>query len=361
MVLLHYWHLTEYRVKVVKRYFSGSIWFSVICSLAATTYGWTAGGITGAMSALVITIILGLMEVSLSFDNAVINAKVLNNMSLVWRKRFITWGIPIAVFGMRFLFPLVIVDLVTSLNLWEVAKLAFTNPAEYSYHLQGAHYMISAFGFGFLMMVALGWFIDPDKESHWFDPIERVAVKFHALPLAAPLLTTILLGIMLFFVPNEHRLESAVAGLVGIASQWIIHAIAEKFNNPNIASDVNKAGFASFMYLEVLDASFSLDGVIGAFAITQSVPVIMAGLAIGAIFVRSITLMLVDRGTLAEYRYLEHGAHYGIAALAIIMLLSLSPAVHIPEIVTGAIGIGFILGAVWQSKKEQKHIAVAAD
>lgn len=307
------------------------------------------------ISSLVITTLLAIMEVSLSFDNAVINAKVLEGMSKVWRKRFITFGIPIAVFGMRLLFPLVLVDILTPLNLVQVTNLAFTNPHEYSEYLHKAHYAISALGYGFLMMVALSWFIDPDKESHWFDGIERFAQRLHIAPFIQPLLSALALSVMMLFVPSEHRNEAYLAGMIGIFAQYIIHALSDKFNNPNLSSDVTKAGLASFIYLEVLDASFSLDGVIGAFAITQSLPIIMAGLGIGAMFVRSLTLHLVEAKTLVEYEYLEHGAHYGILSLALIMLLSLSPDVHIPEVVTGLIGVGFIGAAVFNSMQLNRH------
>ena len=107
------------------------------------------------------------------------------------------------------------------------------------------------------------------------------------------------------------------------------------------------------MYLEVLDASFSFDGVIGAFAITSDVVIIMLGLAIGAMFVRSMTIYLVEKGTLDAYIYLEHGAHYAIGALAFIMLAGMT-GVHVPEVVTGLIGVAFIVWAVLASIKHNK-------
>ena len=118
------------------------------------------------------------------------------------------------------------------------------------------------------------------------------------------------------------------------------------------ASGVVKAGFGGFLYLEVLDASFSFDGVIGAFAITSDVVIIMLGLAIGAIFVRSMTIMLVDKGTLTQYRYLEHGAFYAIIALATIMLLSVR--FEIPETITGLIGAVLIAASLWSSIRHNR-------
>jgi hypothetical protein len=95
-----------------------------------------------------------------------------------------------------------------------------------------------------------------------------------------------------------------------------------------------------FLYLEVLDASFSFDGVVGAFAISKNILIIMAGLGIGALYVRSLTILLVDKGTLAAYRFLEHGAFYAIGALAATMLIG--TFLHIPEYITGLLGAAFI-------------------
>jgi hypothetical protein len=116
------------------------------------------------------------------------------------------------------------------------------------------------------------------------------------------------------------------------------------------------------MYLEVLDASFSFDGVIGAFAITNDVVIIMLGLAIGAMFVRSMTVFLVEKGTLQEFVYLEHGAHYAIGILALIMFASVE--YHIPEWFTGLSGVAFIIVSLWSSlryKKEQDALGSQAD
>lgn len=126
-------------------------------------------------------------------------------------------------------------------------------------------------------------------------------------------------------------------------------------NTAGVSSTILKGGIAGFLYLEVLDASFSFDGVIGAFAITNDVIVIMIGLAIGAMFVRSMTIYLVNKGTLSDFIYLEHGAHYAIGALAIIMLLS--TRFHVPEIITGLIGVAFIVLSVFNSIQYNKRHA----
>jgi hypothetical protein len=121
-----------------------------------------------------------------------------------------------------------------------------------------------------------------------------------------------------------------------------------------VTGEIVQSGAASFLYLEVLDASFSFDGVIGAFALSNNLFIIGIGLGVGAMFVRSLTIMLVERETLASYRYLEHGAFYAIIALAIMMFLS--TVIHIPEVVTGLIGAGLIVTAFVDSIRYNRRL-----
>jgi hypothetical protein len=116
-------------------------------------------------------------------------------------------------------------------------------------------------------------------------------------------------------------------------------------HNPKLAAG---AGFGAFLYLEVLDASFSFDGVIGAFAITDNLFIIALGLGIGAFFVRSMTIKLVDDKTLGAFRYLEHGAFWAIGALALIMFLGVVE-VEVPEVVAGSVGLVIIGLSFWAS------------
>ncbi|MEZ4632084.1 MAG: DUF475 domain-containing protein [Deinococcales bacterium] len=338
--------------------FGFSIVVSVICLTVATWYGYWEGGASAALSFFLIAAILGIMELSLSFDNAVINATVLRKMSPIWQRRFLTWGILIAVFGMRFIFPIVIVALVAKLDFIEVIRLAFQNPDVYAHHLEESTVAISAFGGSFLALVALKYLMNPLKDLHWFVPLEKRLSQIGRLDTIQVFLTgSILLALVSLWVYPEERLAALSAGLVGILIYILIDSITGYFDLENTASAGLNVGLSSFIYLELLDASFSLDGVIGAFAITKDVVVIAAGLTIGAVFVRSLTLLLVKRGTLQQYLFLEHGAHYGIAALAIIMLLSMNHEVHIPEVITGLIGLAFILASLWSSfrYRQQDH------
>jgi uncharacterized protein len=349
---------------MIAKEFGFSIGLSIICLIGAFVFGlFHAGdaGIATAFKFLFIALVLGVMEVSLSFDNAVVNATVLKNMSPVWQQRFLTWGIFIAVFGMRFLFPIVIVAVVSGLNFGDVLKLAFTDGKAYGDELAKAEVPISAFGGCFLMLVFLKYLMDPEKEVHWFGWLEEKLAKIGKLDTVQVFLTgTLLLLITHFMVAPEEQFTALLSGMVGILTYILVDGLGGLFDTDNLTTDVAKAGLASFIYLEVLDASFSLDGVIGAFAITKEIVIIAAGLTIGAAFVRSMTLMLVHQGTLAEYRYLEHGAHYGIGALATIMMLSMNHNIHIPEMVTGLIGVVFIGFSIYSSSQHNKREALEA-
>jgi hypothetical protein len=113
--------------------------------------------------------------------------------------------------------------------------------------------------------------------------------------------------------------------------------------------NVAASGLAGFLYLNVLDSAFSLDGVIGAFAITSDILVIAVGLGIGAYFVRSMTVYLVRQGSLNKIKYLEHGAHWAVLGLAVSMGVSLMT--NVPEVITAGIGLAFILAAWWSSRE----------
>ncbi|WP_139851950.1 DUF475 domain-containing protein [Acinetobacter pullicarnis] len=355
------------------KHFRFSIIFTIICLAISAYWGFTHGVQSGVMTmlkALAITAILAVMEVSLSFDNAVVNASVLKHWDQFWRKLFLTVGIIVAVFGMRLLFPLLIVGVTADLSMIEVAQLALNHPAEYSAKLNAHHAEIAAFGGLFLLLVFLNFLFDQGKDTHWFHWLEVRLAKLANIPAMSIFLALVALVIMASNVPEASRLAVTMAGIWGIivyvGVQVIGHALGGgteeddqvQSSASNGSSNIVKAGIGGFLYLEVLDASFSFDGVIGAFAITDDVVIIMLGLAIGAMFVRSMTIYLVEKGTLEAYIYLEHGAHYAIGALALIMLGS-GTGLHIPEVVTGLIGVAFIVWAVASSisynKKQQKN------
>lgn len=331
------------------RYFRESILFSVICLALAAWLGWSmTHTLTGTLGVLWIVAVLGVLELSLSFDNAVVNATVLREMSPLWQRRFLTWGILIAVFGMRIVFPLAIVAIAAGLGPVDAMMLAMSDPVAYERIITEAHVAISGFGGAFLAMVGLSFFFDKGKDIHWVGVVERPIARLSSISgLAIGLVLIALYGIAQWIAPDE-AVTFLGAGIIGLITFIAVDAMAELLEGSGgehgggaaATQTVAKSGLAAFFYLEVLDASFSLDGVIGAFALSTNLIVIALGLGIGAMFVRSLTVMLVDRGTLTEYRFLEHGAFYAIVALAVIMLISVR--VEVPEAVTGLIGAALI-------------------
>ncbi|WP_267387286.1 DUF475 domain-containing protein [Sphingomonas sp. GC_Shp_3] len=357
----------------VFKYFKGSLIFTMLCLAIGAWLGWEiTHDIAGTLGVLWIILVLGVLETSLSFDNAVVNATVLRDMDAKWRRRFLTWGIIIAVFGMRIVFPLVIVGIAAHLGPIDALKLAATDPVNYERIITGAHVGISGFGGAFLGMVGLTFFLDEDKHLNWIGLIERPLGALSQISgLAIGLVLLALYGISRLIAPADAMtfIAAGIFGLVAYIAVQAIGSVLESDDDDAEGSDgataataaVAKAGLAAFLYLEVLDASFSFDGVIGAFALSNNLFIIALGLGIGAMFVRSMTVMLVDRGTLTEYRFLEHGAFYAIVALAAIMLLSVR--FEIPETVTGLIGAAFIglafLASVRSNRAEARDVVTA--
>jgi len=308
------------------------------------TLGVVASFAWAGLEAAGMCALLSLMEVSFSFDNAVVNAVVLKQMDKKWQERFLTWGMVVAVFGMRFLFPVVVVAFASGLSVYEVVQLALHDPNEYGHHLLAANLKISAFGGMFLLMVFLKFIFDETKELHWCHAIESRLVKLGKLDSIEVLIAICVLMAMQSVLPESQRLEASLSGLVGLIMYIAVSSFAELISREdsgkNQMAKAVYSGLSGFIYLQVLDASFSLDGVIGAFAISKDIVVIMLGLGAGAMFVRSLTVHMVRKGTLDTYQFLEHGAHYGIGVLAIIMLISM---IHpVPEIITGLVGAVFI-------------------
>lgn len=352
------------------RHFLFDMVFTAVCFAIAAWWGYSHGGVTALGSALFITMVLAVMEVSLSFDNAVLNASILKGWNAFWKKIFLTVGMLIAVFGMRLVFPIVIVAFTAKLGMIEVINLALNNPKIYSQHLSAHHAEIAAFGGVFLMMVFLK-FMFGDKEVHWLEMLERRVHRFASVDGMSAFVALLALLAVVNFADEAKQMVVLMAGIWGLLVYMGVNVLSGLLegggdmnevvydtkgnvvvNTAGVSPTILKGGIAGFLYLEVLDASFSFDGVIGAFAITNDVIIIMLGLAIGAMFVRSMTIFLVEKGTLSDFIYLEHGAHYAIGALAIIMLISTK--IHVPEVITGLIGVAFIGLSLWHSITHNK-------
>lgn len=345
--------------------------WSLLISLAAVVAGYFYGG----WGAVALVVILGVMEITLSFDNAVVNARVLEKMNAFWQKMFLTVGILIAVVGMRLLFPLLIVSVTTGLSFAEVLTLAWEkgDPSQagtFGHYLHEAHPQIAAFGGAFLLMLALDFFFDGDRDLTWIRWVEKPLAVIGKVPGLTYAVT--LLALVVVAVNSHDTVAVLIAGALGLITYVLVGGLGELFNTEEdeegeeaeasairgVGKQVGKAAFFSFLYLEVLDASFSFDGAIGAFAITSDPIIIALGLGvIGALFVRSLTVFFVRQGTLDEFRYLDHGAHWAILALAGILIASI--IVPVPEVVTGSIGMAFIVAAFITSVIANKRDAAA--
>lgn len=342
------------------RIFAGSLVVTVVALGVALLYGGTEG--------MTVAAILAVLEVSLSFDNAVVNATILRGMSAFWQRIFLTVGVLIAVFGMRIVFPLIVVGLTAKLSPAEAIRLALEKgdpkvPGTYGFELHEAHPAIAAFGGVFLLLLFLD-FIFEEREITWLTWLERPLARIGKLDqLSVVIALTVLLIAGTRLAPEGKGLTVFIAGCLGIVTYVLVNGLGELFDvaEEDVDAEVaagagsavgalvlktGKAAFFAFLYLEVLDASFSFDGVVGAFAVTSDPIVIALGLGIGAMFVRSLTVYLVRQGTLDDYIFLEHGALWAIGALAGLLFLTMKW--EIPDVVTGLTGV-VLIGAAFAS------------
>lgn len=348
--------------------------WSAIVSVISLVIGFFYGGVP----AVIVLVLLGIMEVSLSFDNAVVNASILERMSEKWQQIFLTVGVLIAVFGMRMLFPLVIVGISTGLNPVDAFSLAMekgdpSQPGTYGFILHEAHPQIAAFGGIFLLMLFLD-FIFEDRDIKWLQWLERPLAQIGKIDYASIIVSAAFLLVIAKIADPAHTVTILISGIAGMITYLLVSALGAYFENrleedeedtvgkvgSAAAKLTGRAAFFTFIYLEIIDASFSFDGVIGAFAITSDPILIALGLGlIGAMFVRSITIFLVRQGTLKDFVYLEHGAHWAIGALAVILIFSIH--MEISEIVTGLIGVVLIAAAFITSIIRNKNNPPAED
>ncbi|GGN56768.1 hypothetical protein GCM10011579_018270 [Streptomyces albiflavescens] len=357
-------------------------------SFAITALGLVAAAFYGGWTAFGIVAILAVLEISLSFDNAVVNAGILKKMNAFWQKIFLTVGVLIAVFGMRLVFPVVIVAISAKIGPIEAVDLALNNKDHYQELVTDAHPAIAAFGGMFLLMIFLD-FIFEDRDVQWLRWIERPLAKLGKVDMLSVCIALVVLLITAFtFATHAHQHGGAhvdkaqtvlISGIAGLITYMIVGGLSGYFEDkleeeeereheeeeeaertgkkkPAIVL-AGQAAFFMFLYLEVLDASFSFDGVIGAFAITNDIVLMALGLGIGAMYVRSLTVYLVRQGTLDDYVYLEHGAHYAIGALAVILMVTIQYEIH--EVITGLVGVLLIAWSFWSSVRRNRALAAA--
>ncbi|MEU6504938.1 MULTISPECIES: DUF475 domain-containing protein [unclassified Streptomyces] len=359
-------------------------------SFAVTALGLVAAVFYGGWEGFGVVAILAVLEISLSFDNAVVNAGILKKMNAFWQKIFLTVGVLIAVFGMRLVFPVVIVAITAKLNPYDAVHLALTDKDQYQQLVTDAHPAIAAFGGMFLLMIFLD-FIFEDRDIQWLQWLERPLAKLGKIDMLSVCIALIALLITSFtFATQAHQHGGAhadkaqtvlIAGIAGLITYMIVGGLSGYFEDKLEEEEereheeeeeaartgkqksavllAGQAAFFMFLYLEVLDASFSFDGVIGAFAITNDIVMMALGLGIGAMYVRSLTVYLVRQGTLDDYVYLEHGAHYAIGALAVILMVTIQYEIN--EVITGLVGVVLIGWSFWSSVRRNRALATAGE
>ncbi|TPQ17851.1 DUF475 domain-containing protein [Streptomyces sporangiiformans] len=356
-------------------------------SFAVTALGLVAAVLYGGWTGFGVVAILSILEISLSFDNAVVNAGILKKMNAFWQKIFLTIGVLIAVFGMRLVFPVVIVAISAKIGPIEAVDLALSDKNQYKALVTDAHPAIAAFGGMFLLMIFLD-FIFEDRDIKWLGWLERPLAKLGKIDMLSACIALIILLITSMTLATEAHLSTGhadkaetvlLSGIAGLITYMVVGGLSGFFENkleeeeereheeeekakakgkPVSAVKLGgQAAFFMFLYLEVLDASFSFDGVIGAFAITNDIVLMALGLGIGAMYVRSLTVYLVRQGTLDDYVYLEHGAHYAIGALAAILLITIKYEIH--EVITGLVGVALIGWSFWSSVRRNRALAAA--
>jgi hypothetical protein len=357
-------------------------------SFAVTALGLVAAVFYGGWTGFGIVAILSILEISLSFDNAVVNAGILKKMNAFWQKIFLTIGVLIAVFGMRLVFPVVIVAISAKIGPIDAVDLALNDKDHYQELVTDAHPAIAAFGGMFLLMIFLD-FIFEDRDIKWLAWLERPLAKLGKVDmLSVCIALVVLLGTAMTFATHAHQHGGAhvdkaetvlLSGIAGLITYMIVGGLSGYFEDKleeeeereheeeeeaarsgkprSAVALAGKAAFFMFLYLEVLDASFSFDGVIGAFAVTNDIVLMALGLGIGAMYVRSLTVYLVRQGTLDDYVYLEHGAHYAIGALAVILMITIQYQIH--EVITGLVGVVLIAWSFWSSVRRNKRLAEA--
>ncbi|MEV0038745.1 DUF475 domain-containing protein [Streptomyces sp. NPDC050804] len=353
-----------------------------------TAAGLAAGALYDGWAALGLVAILAVLEVSLSFDNAVINAGILKRMSAFWQTIFLTVGVLIAVFGMRLVFPVLIVAVTAKIGPVQAVTLALDDKDRYQQLVTDAHPAIAAFGGIFLLMIFLN-FIFEEREITWQTWLERPLAKLGKVEMLSVCIALIVLVVAAMTVATHAHQHGGghadkaqtvlTAGVAGLITYLVVAGLSAFFenrieeeeeeaeeaeekargrrggSNGAVVALTGRAAFFTFLYLEVIDASFSFDGVIGAFAITNDIVLMALGLGIGAMYVRSLTVYLVRQGTLDDFVFLEHGAHYAIGALAVILLVTIE--YQISELITGLVGVVLIGWSFWSSVRRNARIA----
>lgn len=302
------------------------------------------------MLTAIFTIIgLVLFEAVSSVDNAIINAEVLSTMGKRARRWFLTWGMFIAVFLVRGLLPFLIIWAFNrSLSAGQIMSAAWSSDPLVQDSIQKSAPILLVAGGVFLLFLFLHWLFLEDKRLG----LPRTEKFFMSKGVWFYAVVSILLAIISWFALQESNLMGFGA-VVGSSLFFITHGFkqnAEQHEKKLLGSA--QSDLSKLFFLEIIDTTFSIDGVLGAFAFTLSVPLILIGNGIGALVVRQVTIGNIER--IKKYVYLKNGAMYSVLVLGVVMILH-SFGFHIPEYVSPLSTILIIGFFYWKSKVELKN------
>jgi len=323
---------------------------------------------TGSLALLYTAMVLTVVEISVSFDNAVMNAAKLKEMNHFWKTMFLWVGMFVAVGVMRFYLPLEIVAQLGNMGLVDAYQLAVSNPDQFAAVLLSSHDIVAGAGGAFLMMAALHFFVNHEKDMHWFKPLEvplhwlAKVIQVGKLEQANALIVLGIAYAYSTFNGSSNFFYAAVGGVLVFIAVEFAKASLEELDTwmKTTRFKVLAGGLGTFIYLEVLDASFSFDGVVAAFAISNSIWAVTAGLAVGAMAVRCLTIYMDKTGSLETYRFLENGAFLAILALSQAMMIGVQ--FHLPEWLIATVSVLCIGGAFIHStivNRREHKLAIA--
>jgi hypothetical protein len=306
-------------------------------------------------SALITIIGLSLFEAVSSVDNAIINAEVLSTMSHRARQWFLTWGMLVAVFLVRGLLPFIIVwAFNTRLNAWQVLSAAWSSDPLVLESIHKSAPILLVAGGVFLLFLFLHWLFLEDKNLG----LPRTEKFFMSKGVWFYATVSVLLAVISWFALEQSNLMGFGA-VIGSSLFFITHGFkqnAEEQEKKMLGNPPARTGLHSdlskLIFLEIIDATFSIDGVLGAFAFTLSVLLILLGSGLGAFLVRQLTIKNIER--IKKYVYLKNGAMYSILVLGIIMILD-SFGFKIPEYVSPLSTFIIVLFFFWKSKNKLKN------
>ena len=262
------------------------------------------------------------LEIILSFDNAVLNTRILQKMSVFWRKAFLFIGIFISVFLVRLFLPIFLVSASGSLTILDSISLIVNNTNEFQSIINNNYYLMSSFGGSFLIIVSLN-FIFTCMWPNFFQRYCRVTI--FSFVIASFLSLVFIVFYCTVFSYKTYLVHSLFWGLT---SSTILSELNEKLERASI----NVLGFTAFLYLELLDASFSIDGLLVSFAITQDVLVALVGISIGALYVRSLTIFMLEKDMTYRSSLIEKSVYLSVGFLGLSMWVK--NFIDLPDFIT---------------------------